>query len=511
MGAADYPLTMTLFLLLFSLCNLGSSPLGDFVVSTGESMGAVFPRSILSYDDQHLSTLFEVLLHRVSVEPLNLFATLIFFAAVVHTFCAPIFLRWAKQREEAEHLEWLSRREGEQGREAPLNFVTVVLHYLGELEAVFGIWAIPLIVVISLSKGWAQTKEYLEHSVHFTEAVFVVVIMAMAATQPILYLAERTLSLGARLLGGSPASWWATILIAGSLLGSLITEPAAMTICALLLGQHFFKYKPSNRLAYATVGLLFANISVGGLLTHFAAPPVVIIARRWGWDTGFMFSTFGWKAAGAICFSTAACLYLFRREFRTLARRVSPFDAAHPVSEKAAPVAVIVANLLFMLWTVVNSQSSQLVIGGFLFFLAFVDATRYYQRAVSLRMPLLVGFFLAGLVIHGSFQAWWIEPLLNRLGDAALLLSSIVLSAFNDNAAITYLASLVPHFSDDLKYLVVAGAVSAGGLTIVANAPNPAGNAILSRYFDGGISQFYLLVAALFPLLVNLMFFISFR
>ena len=477
----------------------------------GDTVSSSFPPKLSAYMDSDLGTLFEVLVHRASVEPLNLFATILFFLAVLHTFCAPLFLRWARAREEREHLVWIETPGHDSGREAPLNFLTVVLHYLGEIEAVFGLWAVPLLGVLSVAKGWDETKAYLESSIHFTEAIFVVVVMAIAGTQPILYLAERTLASGARALGGSPAAWWATILIVGPILGSFITEPAAMTISALLLGQHFYKYKPSSRLAYATVGLLFSNISVGGLLTHFAAPPVVMVASRWGWDSHFMFTTFGWKAFGAVCFSTTAYLYLFRREFKEISHRVSPFEAANPVSEKVAPVAVIIGNIAFLAWTVLNAQSSRLVIGGFLFFLAFVDATRHFQRAVSLRMPLLVGFFLAGLVIHGSFQNWWIEPMLVRLGDASLLMSAIVLSAFNDNAAITYLASLVPYFSDDSKYLVIAGAVSAGGVTIVANAPNPAGNALLSRYFDGGIAQGMLLVAAFFPLIVNLMFFICFR
>jgi hypothetical protein len=376
---------------------------------------------------------------------------------------------------------------------------------------VFGLWIVPLLVAITLSKGWHVTKGLLETTVHFNEAIFVVVMMAIASSQPLLYSGERILSGIARLFGGTPAAWWVTILIAGTASGSLITEPAAMTICALLLGQHFYRYRPSKTLAYATVGILFTNISVGGVLTHFAAPPVVMVASRWGWDTPYMFLTFGWKAFGAICFCTLAYLFLFRSEFRAMTKRVSSFEASHPVLEKPVPWTVVIGNLLFLVWTVCNSQSPPLVIGGFLFFLAFVDATRYHQRAISLRMPLMVGFFLAGLVVHGTLQSWWIEPILNRLSEGSLLLSSVALSAFNDNAAITYLASLVPHFSDDLKYLILSGAVAAGGLTIVANAPNPAGNALLSRYFEGGISQLLLFVAAIFPLAVNLMFFVGFR
>lgn len=470
-----------------------------------------FPVPLTDYGDEHLLGLWEVLWHRVGVEPLNLFATIIFLCAILHTFSASWFLRLAKRREERDHISWLERADGDGEGEPPLRFFTVLLHYFGELEAVFGLWIIPLVVATTLSKGWGVTKHLLEHTVHFNEAVFVVVIMAIASSQPVLYVAERVLSTIARLVGGTPAAWWATILIVGPIFGSLITEPAAMTICAMLLGQHFYRYKPSKTLAYASVGLLFTNISVGGVLTHFAAPPVVIVASAWNWDTPFMFATFGWKALGAVSFSTFAYLYLFRREFQAIAKRVSPFEASHPVLEKPVPLGVVVVNLLFMTWTVLNSQSPQLIIGGFLFFLAFVDATRHFQRAVSLRMPLLVGFFLAGLVVHGTFQVWWIEPLLNRLGEGSLLLSSVFLSAFNDNAAITYLASLVPHFSEELRYLVLSGAVAAGGLTVLANAPNPAGNALLARYFEGGISQALLFLAAIFPLAVNLMFFVSFR
>ncbi|MEY4668647.1 MAG: hypothetical protein RL518_1346 [Pseudomonadota bacterium] len=470
-----------------------------------------FPVPLTEYGDEHLSGLWAVLLHRIEVEPLNLFATVIFLCAIIHTFSASWFLRLAKRREERDHIAWLERADGAGEGEPPLRFSTVLLHYLGELEAVFGLWIVPLIVAITVSKGWEVTKHILEHSIQFDEAVFVVVIMAIASSHPLLYIAERVLAAIARVMGGTPAAWWATILIVGPIFGSLITEPAAMTICALLLGQHFYRYKPSKTLAYASVGLLFANISVGGVLTNFAAPPVVIVAAKWNWDTPFMFVTFGWKALAAVLFSTLAYLYLFRREFQAMAKRVSPFEASHPVLEKPTPIGVVVVNLLFMAWTVVNANSPHLVIGGFLFFLAFVDATRHFQRAVSLRMPLLVGFFLAGLVVHGTFQAWWIEPLLMRLSEGSLLLSSVFLSAFNDNAAITYLASLVPHFSDDLRYLVLSGAVAAGGLTVLANAPNPAGNALLSRYFEGGISQSLLFLAAIFPLAVNLMFFVSFR
>lgn len=457
-------------------------------------------------------SLREVLLERVIAEPLNLVATFIFACAILHTFCAPLFARLAQRLEESHHLRWLESEESAaEGAEEPVSFLAVFTHYLGEIEAVFGLWAIPLMAAVTFNNGWAEAKQFLEGGAHFNEAVFVVVVMAIASTQPILYIGEKLLASVARLGGSKPTAWWLSILVVGPVLGSIITEPAAMTICALLLSQHFFRYRPSKRLAYATVALLFCNISIGGVLTNFAAPAVLMAAPRWGWDTGFMFWVFGIRAVAALCVATLVYAVLLRRDLAALQARGSDLEAGRLLHEKAVPSAVVIGNLLFLAWTVIHSDSPRLLIVGLLFFLAFVDATRHFQRAVSLRAPLLVGFFLAGLVIHGSFQTWWIEPVLKRVSDAPLFFTTLCLSAFNDNASITYLASLVPNSSADLRYIVTAGAIAGGGLTIIANAPNPIGNSILSRFFDGGVSQFALLVSALIPVAVNVIFFLVLR
>ena len=149
---------------------------------------------------------------------------------------------------------------------------------------------------------------------------------------------------------------------------------------------------------------------------------------------------------------------------------------------------------------VANAHYPVLVILGILFFLAFVSATRLNQHAIALRPPLLVGFFLAALIIRGGCQEWWIGPVLGSLSKWPLMLAATTLTAFNDNAAITYLASLVPGFSEGLKYVVMAGAVTGGGLTVIANSPNPAGQSILaSRFGESGISPLYLFLGALVP------------
>jgi hypothetical protein len=261
-----------------------------------------------------------------------------------------------------------------------------------------------------------------------------------------------------------------------------------------VLSRQFFALKPSPRLAYATLGLLFVNVSVGGTLTHFAAPPVLMVARPWDWDTAYMLSHFGWKAVVAIFLSNVVYFAFFRRELLGLA----PKDTAQ-VPGAGIPVAVTLVNVAFMAWTVVNAHYPPLFIGGFLFFLGFAQATAVHQGAVDLKPPLLVGFFLAGLVIHGGLQGWWIAPLLERLSERPLFGGAVLLTAFNDNALITYLATLVPDLGASLKYAVVAGAVTGGGLTVIANAPNPAGQAILQPHFEDGISPVGLLLGALAP------------
>jgi len=139
-----------------------------------------------------------------------------------------------------------------------------------------------------------------------------------------------------------------------------------------------------------------------------------------------------------------------------------------------------------------------------MFFIGFTQATGHHQNDVSMKSPLLVGFFLAGLVIHGGCQGWWIEPLLVAFQEQTgiLTIGATILTAFNDNAAITYLASQAPSLSIGAKYAVLAGAVTGGGLTVIANAPNPAGQSVLGRFFKGGVSPAKLAISALIPTII---------
>jgi len=466
---------------------------------------APLPLPLTDYSTPSTGGLFDLLAARIDADPFNAIATAIFLLAVVHTFVAARFTDAARRRQ---------RRHDTAAAAAGLtptpSVAAELLHFLGEVEVIFALWSIPLVMAIVLSRGWTTATHYLNDTVNYTEPMFVVVIMALASTKPIVELAEGALRRVANIGGGTPAAWWITILTVGPVLGSFITEPAAMTIAALLLARQFYDLHPSPTLRYATLGLLFVNVSIGGTLTHFAAPPVLMVARQWEWDTAFMLSHFGWRAALAIVASTLAYYAVFRRELRSLASRPAVPDIIPPAPETAAlghgilpiPWWVTGAYVLFIIWTVANAHYPALFLAGFLFFLGFDRATAAYSTLSDFKTPLLVGFFLAGLVIHGGLQGWWIAPVLSSLTELPLFIGSALLTAFNDNALITYLATLVPNLDHSLKVAVVEGAVTGGGLTVIANAPNPAGQALLGRFFDGAVHPLYLLAGAAIPTLV---------
>jgi hypothetical protein len=464
-----------------------------------------FPLPLESYPSMPGAGLLQVLRARLAADPFNGVATGIFMLAVLHTFIAPRFATMAHERQ--HRLDTDARREGRPCFPDPL---AEALHFFGEVEVVFGLWAVVLILAATVVHGWHSVVHYVNDTVVYTEPLFVIVIMAVAASRPVIVLAERALGLVAAIGGRTPVAWWAAILTVGPLLGSFITEPAAMTICALILSRQFYDLEPSTRLKYGTLGLLFVNVSIGGTLTHFAAPPVLMVARVWAWDTPFMLGHFGWRASLAILLSTATYFLVFRKELTALSDRVSPADVELPDEDVASgtpsllpvPGWLIVAHLIFLAWTVVNAHYPALFLGGFMFFLGFARATAAYQSQVSLRAPMLVGFFLGGLVIHGGLQGWWIAPTLASLSELPLFLGATLLTAVNDNALITYLATLVPHISDPLKVAVVEGAVTGGGLTVIANAPNPAGQALLARFFGGSVSPLGLFAGALLPTVI---------
>jgi len=395
----------------------------------------------------------------------------LFALAILHTFCTGFFKRLAYIQPAHAGL-W---------------------HLLGEVEVVFGFWALVLVVILFTVEGETAAVHYVD-SRNFTEPMFVFAIMVIAGTRPILQTVMAAVHLVTRLvpLPGSMGFCF-TILTLIPLLGSFITEPAAMTLAALILAERIFAKGISAHMKYAILAVLFVNISIGGTLTHFAAPPVLMVASKWNWDTVFMLTTFGWKAAIAVVVNALCVTLLFREELQLL-----------PVTEnnrhEAVPPVLAGVHLAFLAGIVIFSHHPAIFMGLFLFFLGIAHAYQQYQDRLILREGLLVAFFLAGLVVLGGQQQWWLQPLLMSMTSDQMFLGATLLTAVTDNAALTYLGSLVEGLSDDLKYALVSGAVTGGGLTLIANAPNPAGVAILRNHFDDqAVHPLRLLLTAAIP------------
>ena len=279
------------------------------------------------------------------------------------------------------------------------------------------------------------------------------------------------------------------------LLGSLVTEPAAMTIAALMLAPQIFRPQVPEPVKYLALGVLVVNISIGGTLTSYAAPPVLMVASTWQWDSAFMLATFGWKAAIAVLVNATVATFVLRKHLNAAPLAA---DAEAPV-----PPAVALVHLALLAGIVLFAHHPVAFLGLFLMFLGYTQAYERHQSPLIIKEALLVGFFLAGLVVLGGMQQWWLEPVVSSLEPLALFFGALGLTAITDNAALTYLGSLIANISEESKYMLVAGAVAGGGLTVIANAPNPAGVALLKRGFsDETIGAGGLLLGALGPTVV---------
>lgn len=405
---------------------------------------------------------------------IDIIAAVVFGLALVHTFATKFFERLAHR---------IPRHAG-------------LLHLLGEVEVVFGFWAFVLMGVMAFVVGGAKAVEYAE-SRQYSEPLFVFVIMVVAASRPVLVAIEALIAWIAKLapLPTTVAQVWLCLAVV-PLVGSLITEPAAMTLAALMLAPLVFRAGMPEWLKYGALGVLFVNISIGGTLTSFAAPPVLMVATTWNWSSAFMATTFGWKAAVAVVVNATAVTFLLRRHLGSGKTEVC-------AGGLRVPAVVSAIHLAFLAAVVAFAHHPVIFLGLFMLFLGFTQAYSQYQSQLILKEALLVAFFLAGLVVLGGMQQWWLQPIVSNLEPTALFFGALGLTAVTDNAALTYLGSLIEGMSDAAKYMLVAGAVAGGGLTVIANAPNPAGVSLLKRGFnDGSIGAGGLLLGGLAPTVV---------
>lgn len=402
-------------------------------------------------------------------------AAALFAVALAHVFAAKLFER-------------LSHRSPQHAG---------LFHLLGEVEVVFGFWAIVLIFAMAGVSSGKQALAYAE-SRQYTEPLFVFVVMVIAASRPILQAVTQTIRGLVRMAPVDPAlatAWMG--LAAVPLLGSAITEPAAMTIAALMLAPQVFRPEVPERAKYFALGVLFVNISIGGTLTSFAAPPVLMVASAWQWDSAYMLATFGWKAAVAVVANATVAVWVLRSHLS------HAFQSDDQLTVAKVPKGLVIVHLALLAGVVALAHHPVAFLCLFLMFLGIAHAYERHQNPLILKEALLVGFFLAGLVVLGGMQQWWLQPLMADKSPQVLFFGAASLTAVTDNAALTYLGSLIVGISPEAKYSLVAGAVAGGGLTVIANAPNPAGVALLKNGFnDGSVGVTGLLLGALLPTLV---------
>jgi hypothetical protein len=227
-----------------------------FSISGRELLGEVIPKPLNYYNDEAMTNIFDIISHRIQMEPFNLVVTLIFFGAVAHTFLTSYFLKIADKIEKKEEYE----------KKEELHMLSKLFHFIGEIETVFGLWTIVLAFAAMYYYDWETFVEYVGH-LHYTEPMSVVVIM---------------------------------------------------TISAHLLADKFFDINPGKKIKYVTVALLFVNVSVGGTLTNFAAPPIPMVAGPWGWTGKFMFINFGIKVIFGIFIINMLYFVLYRKELQNL-------------------------------------------------------------------------------------------------------------------------------------------------------------------------------------------------
>jgi hypothetical protein len=424
----------------------------------------------------------------------------LFFCSVLHTLFASKMQAYAHKQELAHQQRYRSTER---------SFRHHVLFFLGEVEIIFALWAIPLAIAIISFFNWETAVNYID-SRNYTEALFVFVILALTATRPIVHIAEVAIIWAARWLGGSLSAWWFTLLTLGPLLGSLLTEAGAMALCALLLSKQFYAHRPSVKLSYATLALLFVNVSVGGVLTTFASPAVLILSRCWHWTNYEMLTLFGWKAALGITLANLIYWFFFRKEFTELDRKSKQNPYTEPTGHPV-PWWILLIHLFFIVWVVFVSHYPAIFIASFLFFIGFHQATRNHQYPILLARPMLIALFLGGLVIHGGLQGWWVVPLLEGHSRGSVMGISMLLTGFNDNTAISYLATLIPNWGRPFEYALFTGVIAGGGLTVIGNAPNPAGYSMLKHHFEGGVKPIKLFLSALCPTIILYLIFYLFQ
>src|SRR5512135_3833344 len=162
-------------MLRFSFSRWGAVFAATAVIRTEAwgSVGGVLPTPLSQYQDPIGGSLWDTLVHRATVDPFNVAALVIFACAIVHTFLAAKIRGWAhviEERHAARQANLPAARRSDadaDGMPDEVSFAGQTLHFFGEVEAVFGLWALVLAGAITWFKGWPAVVGYIGERVNY--------------------------------------------------------------------------------------------------------------------------------------------------------------------------------------------------------------------------------------------------------------------------------------------------------------------------------------------------------
>lgn len=426
--------------------------------------------------------------------PLQLGATFFFILSVIHAFLTPrlynMYLRIRHQK-----ILFPERKK-------KYLVLTEITRMFSRIELVMLLWSVPFLLWFVYSENYKVMIGYLT-SRNYMASLFIIVMMILVESNPIIYLSETLLNRLVQKIGKhSPVAWWWVILLVSPMLSSLLKETGAMVIATMLLIRKFYIHNPSKKFAYATMGLLFSNISIGGLLTITSSRAMFMIMPTLKWSSHFIWAHFTWKAFLAILFSTTIYYLYFKKELKEFVKT----DAQQEDNNESikAPWWVVCIHICFV-WALLQCKTSPvLIISVFLCYLCFRCFTYSYQNIIDVNKACLIGLFYSGLVILGDLQEWWVLKLMQNQSDFGHMIISFGLSIFLDNALVNYLVHNLSVSHDCYHYLVITGCMAAGGLTVATNLPNIVGYTILRRGLKLKLPSLVgLFLAAIIPASIN--------
>lgn len=426
---------------------------------------------------------------------LRIGSAVLFFSAVIHTFLTPWLTRLY---EECLHKKMIFPERWRQ-----YLWLSELLRIVSRVELVFVLWAIPLFFLFLYTEGYRVTMAYFD-SRNYVFSLFIVVMLILLESRPIEYLSQRIFSSAAKIGKQSPICWWWTIMIAAPLSTFFLKESGAMIIAATLLSKHFYQLSPSPKFCYATMGLLFSNISISGLTSSFSSRALLTILPEIKWTSSFIITHFCWKVILAVLISTMIFFLFFRKEFKKFPKTIP----SSTIMQNRVPYWTIFIHVV-LVGCVILSRAIPLFLGFILvFYLGFQRFTIFYQNPIKTAKVCFVGLFYAGVVIFGELQEWWMLDLMHGMSDFGYMMTSYMFSIFLDNALVNHIVHNLPMANDCYLYLVLVGSMSAGGLTLVSNMPNIVGYLILRPTFpQSDISLIRLFWSALIPSIVSLSIF----